>query len=137
MGETPSMYPNLSDQTQSRLNKINQIKDSFIPEIREKATMSKRLGNYTAAFDYFDKAVIVLSAMCGGISIAFFSSVIGTSVEIASTSFRFALPVTTGIIKKLLETTWNKKEKHNKTVIQTRSKLNSIETIISQASNRF
>ena len=105
MGETPSMYPNLSDQTQSRLNKINQIKDSFIPEIREKETMSKRLGNYIAAFDYFDKAVIVLSATCGGISIAFFSSVIGTSVGMASTSFRFALPITTGIIKKLLETT--------------------------------
>ena len=29
------MYPNLSDQTQIRLNEINKIKDYFIAEIRE------------------------------------------------------------------------------------------------------
>ena len=29
------MYPNLSDQTQIRLNEINKIKDYFMAEIRE------------------------------------------------------------------------------------------------------
>ena len=63
----------------------------------------------------------------------FFASVIGTPVGIASASFSFVFSITTGIIKKLLETTWNKKKNHNKIVILTRSKLNSIETMISQA----
>ena len=65
------MYPNLIDQTQFRLNNIIKIKDYFIPEIRERETMSKRLGKYIAAIDYFEKALIVLFATCGGVSIAF------------------------------------------------------------------
>ena len=30
MGEAPNMYPNLNDQQQFRLNKINKVKDYFI-----------------------------------------------------------------------------------------------------------
>ena len=41
--------------------------------------------------------------------------------------------LTTGIIKKLLKSARNKKSQHNKYVMLARSKLNSIETLISQA----
>ena len=41
--------------------------------------------------------------------------------------------LTTGIIKKLLKITRNKKKKHNKIVMLAKSKLNSIENLISQA----
>ena len=46
--ETPNMYPNLTasplnDQQQFRLNKINEIKDYFVAEIKERELMSKRL----------------------------------------------------------------------------------------------
>ena len=41
--------------------------------------------------------------------------------------------VTTGIIKKLLKVTRKKKKKHNKIVMLSKSKLNSIETLLSQA----
>ena len=42
------IYPNLnaillSDQQQFRLNKINEIKDYFVAEIKERELMSKRL----------------------------------------------------------------------------------------------
>ena len=50
------------DNHQFRLNKINEIKDYFIAEIKERELMSKRLSKYTASFDYFDKSLIVLSA---------------------------------------------------------------------------
>ena len=40
MGEASSMYPNLNDQQQFRLNKINEVKDYFIVEIRERDLMS-------------------------------------------------------------------------------------------------
>ena len=36
MGEASNIYPNLNDQQQFRLNKISEVKDYFIPEIREK-----------------------------------------------------------------------------------------------------
>ena len=42
------------DNQQFRLNKINQIKDYFIAEIKERELMSKRLSKYIASFDYFD-----------------------------------------------------------------------------------
>ena len=41
--------------------------------------------------------------------------------------------MSTGIIKKLLKATRNKNKKHNKTVMLARSKLNSIESKISEA----
>ena len=40
--------------------------------------------------------------------------------------------LTTGIVKKLLNITRNKKRKHDKILILAKSKLNSIETLISQ-----
>ena len=55
-------YLNLWDQTKFRLNEINKIMDYFNSEIQEVKTMSKSLSKYIAAFDYFDKALIVLSA---------------------------------------------------------------------------
>ena len=65
--------------------------------------MSKRLSNYIASFDYFDKSLIVLSATNGSISITSFGTVIGAPVGIASASFSFAFSVTTGIVKKPLK----------------------------------
>ena len=94
--------------------------------------MSKRLSKYIASFDYFDKSLIVLSVTTGSISIASFATVIGAPVGIASASFSLAFSICRGIIKKLLKTTRNKKKKHNKIVMLARSKLNSIESKISE-----
>ena len=57
----------------------------------------------------------------------------GAPVGIASASFTFIFSLTTGIVKKLLSITRNKKKKHDKILTLVKSKLNSIETIISQA----
>ena len=65
---------NLNNQ-QFRLNKINEIENYFISEIKERDLMSKRLSKYIASFDYFDKSLIVLSVTSGGISIASFATV--------------------------------------------------------------
>ena len=77
----------LSDQTKFRLNEINKIKDYFNSEIQERKTMSKRLSKYVAAFDYFDKTLILLSATRGGISIIYFTTVVVAPVGITSASF--------------------------------------------------
>ena len=135
--ETNNIYPNLSsnlsDDHQFRLNKINEIRDYFVAEIKERELMSKRLSKYIASFDYFDKSLIVLSVTTGSISIASFATVIGAPVGIVSASFSLAFSISTGIIKKLLKTTRSKKKKHNKIVMLARSKLNSIESKISEA----
>ena len=95
--------------------------------------MSKKLSKYIAVFDYIDKTLIVLFATIGGISIISFTSVIGIPAGIASESFTLIFSLTTGIIKKLLKVTRKKTKKNNKIVMLANSKLNSIETLISQA----
>ena len=62
--------------------------------------MSKRLSKYIAFCDYCDKSLIFLSTTSGSISIASFSTVIGTPVRIASASLSLTLSLFTGIVKK-------------------------------------
>ena len=57
--ETPNIYPNLNDQQQFRLKKINKIKDDFVAEIKEREHMSKGLSKYIASFDFFVKSLVV------------------------------------------------------------------------------
>ena len=137
MVQTNNIYPDLSatplNDQQCRLNRINEIKDYFVAENKGRELMSKRLSKYIASFNYFDKSLIVLSITTGSVSIASFATVIGTPVGIVSASFSLAFSISTGIIKKLLKTTGNKKKKHNKIVMLARNKLNSIENKISEA----
>ena len=131
--ETRNVCPNLNaillnDQQQFRLNKINEIKDYLVAEIKERELMSKRLSKYIASFDYFDKLLIVLSVTAVSISIVSFSTVIGVPVGMASASFSLAFSISTGIVKELLKTTRNKTKKHKKIVMLARSKLNNIES---------
>ena len=95
--------------------------------------MQYKISKYVAAFDYIDKILIVLSATSGGVSIISFTSIIGAPVGIASASLTLIFSLTTGIVKKLLNITRKKKKKHDKILMLAKSKLNSIETLISQA----
>ena len=58
--KTPNIYPNLnatpSNEQQFRLNKINEIKDYFLAEIRERELISKNLSKYIVSLGYFDKS---------------------------------------------------------------------------------
>ena len=125
----------LSEQTEFRLNEIRGIENYLYQEINQQKTYSKKLSRYVTIFDYIDKILIILSATTGGISIISFISTISTPVGIASASFTLFFSLTTGIIKKLLNITRNKKKKHNKILMLAKSKLNSIESLISQALN--
>ena len=128
--ETHNIYPNLNGQQQFRLNKINEIKDYFVAEIKERELMSKGLSKYIASFDYSDNSLIVLSATSDSISIASFTAAIGALVGITSASFSLAFSISTGIVRKLLKTIRNKKKKDNNVVMLAKKKLNGIESKI-------
>ena len=100
------MYLDLSNRANFRLNRINEIKDYFIAGINEWELMSKGLSKYFASFDYFDKSLIFLSVTNDGVSIASFANIIGAQIGGGE---------------------------HNKIVMLTRSKLNSIEKATSKA----
>ena len=106
----------LIGQTKYRLNEITKI-ENFNQEINQRKSCSKKLSKYVAAFDYIDKILIVLSATSGGVSIISFTSIVGAPVGIASASFTLIFSLATGIIKKLLSITRNKKKKHDKILV--------------------
>ena len=123
----------LSEQAKFWLDEISKTEDYFIEEINQRKSCSQKLIKYVTTFDYIDKTLIVLSATTGGVSIISFTSIVGAPVGIASASLTLIFSLTTGIIKKLLNITRKKKKKHDKSLILAKSKLNSIDTLISQA----
>ena len=123
---------NLPEQTQFRLNEVTMIADYFNSEIDQRKLRIGKLSNYVTSFDYIDKILIVLSATTGGGSIISFTSIVGAPVGITRASSTLIFSLTTGIIKKSLSITRNKK-KHDNILMLAKSKLSSIETLVSQA----
>ena len=110
-----------------------RLKIIFMKIVIKENHAVKKISKYVAAFHSIDKILIVLSATTGGVRICSFTSVVAAPVEIASAIFSLFFSITTGIVKKLLSTVRNKKKKHEKIFMLAKSKLNSIETLISQA----
>ena len=121
----------LNDLTKYRLDELNKIKDYFNAEIKERKDI-KKISKYIVAFDYADKVFNTLSASFGTLSIASYATVVGIPAGIAGASLTLIFTVTTGVVKTLLNITRKKKKKHNKIIALARSKLNIIETLISQ-----
>ena len=98
--------------------------------------MNNNTNKYNKVFirkdTYIDKALIVLGAITTGVSIISFTSVVGAPVGTASASFTLIFHLTTEIINILLNIARIKKKKHAKILILAKSKLNSIETLVSQ-----
>ena len=99
----------------------------------QRKSCSKQLDKYFTASDYIDKILVVFSATSSGVSIISFPSIVGAPAGIASAIFTLIFSLTIGIVKKLLTITRNKKKKHDKILMLAKTKLNSIETLISQA----
>ena len=124
--------PSAKHVTKYRLDEINNIKEYFNAEIKERKDI-KKISKYIVAFDYADKLFITLSASFGTLSIASYAAVVGISAGIAGASLTLIFTVTTGVVKTLLNITRKKKKTHNKIIALARSKLNIIENLISQA----
>ena len=100
---------NLNDQIKLTLNEINEIKDYFSSEIKERKII--KLSKYIAPFDYFNKALIILTATSEVISMISFTSIFRIPAGIVSTSFSLVFSLATGITKKVLNITRNKNKK--------------------------
>ena len=96
-----------------RLDEINKIRDYFNNEIKERKNIIKKLNKYLVGFDYLDKILIALPASFGTLSIASYTSVVGTTAGIAGSSLTLILTIGTGISKSLLNVTKKRKKKHN------------------------
>ena len=119
--------------TKYRLDEINNIKEYFNAEIKERKDIIKKITKYIVAFDYADKVFITLSASFATLSIASYATVAGIPAGITGASLTLIFTITTGVVRTLLNITRKKKKRHNKIIALARSKLNIIENLISQA----
>ena len=128
--------PSAKHVTKYRLDEINNIKEYFNAEIKERKDIIKKISKYIVAFDYADKLFITLSAsfislsiisLSGILSIASCATVVEIPAGIAGASLTLIFTVTTGVVKTLLNITRKKKKKHNSIIALARSKLNIIE----------
>ena len=97
----------------------------------KKKKIIKKLNKYLVSFDYLDKIFITLSASFGTLSIASQATVIGIPAGITSASLTLRLTIGTGISKLLLK----EKKQHIKIIALAKSKLNTIDTLLSSALN--
>ena len=123
---------NLTNQTKFRLDEISKIENYFYEEINQRKSCSKKLSKYVAVFDYIDQDLIVLSATSGGVSIISFTIIVGAPVGIASASLTLLFSLTTGILN-ITKYNKKKKKKHDESFMLAKSKLNSVEILVSQA----
>ena len=114
-----------------RLDEINKIRDYFDNEIKERKDIIKKLNKYLVSFDYLEKIFITLLASFGTLGIASQATVIG----IPGTSLTLIFTIGPGISKSLLKVTKKGKKKHNKIIELAKSKLNTIDTLLSSALN--
>ena len=91
----------LKDLTKYRLDEINNIKEYFNAEIKERKDIVKKISKYIVAFDYADKLFITLSASFGTLSMASYATVVGIPAGIAGASLTLIFTVTTGVVKVL------------------------------------
>ena len=122
-----------NDLTKYRLDEIDNIKEYFNAEIKERKDIIKKNSTYIVAFDYADKLFITLSASFGTLSIASYATIVGIPAGIAGAFLTLIFTITTGVVRRFLNITRKKKKKHNKIIALARSKLNIIENLISQA----
>ena len=125
----------LTDINNYRLNEINKTRDYFNNERNEREHIIKKLNKYIVSFDYLDKIFIALSASFGTLSISSHATVVGIPVGITGDSLTLIFTLSTGINKSLLKVTKKRKKKHNKIIALAKSKLNTIDTLLSSALN--
>ena len=118
-----------------RLDEINEIRDCFNNEIKERKDIIKKLNKYLVSFDYLDKIFMTLSASFGTLSIASYASVVGIPAGITGASLTLVFTLGTGISKSLLNLIKKRKKKHNKIIVLAKNKLITIDTLLSSALN--
>ena len=94
--------------------------------------MSRRYNKVCATPNYIEHFLILASTITGCISISAFATLLGIPIWIASSAIGLKLCVIAAGIKKYQPIIKKKKKNHDKTASLAKSKLNSIEVLISK-----
>ena len=93
----------------------------------------KSIKKVCRALNYFEHFLVFVSALSGSVSISAFVSLVGFPVGIASSGVGLKICAVTAGIKKFKSIIKEKRKKHDKIVSLAKTKLNTIEVLISKA----
>ena len=111
---------------------MKEVDNFLIAEINSTKSLIKVLNKYFIAPSYTDNNLLVLSGASSGVSHCLLTIDIGTTVGIGSTSISLVFLISHGVVKMFLKTMGKKKNKQRMIALLARSKLNSIERIVSK-----
>ena len=113
-----------------RLRNIDETKNYFLEEKSQNELMSKKYKKVCTTLNYIEHFLILASTITGCISISTF--LIGIPIGITSSAIALKICGIAAEIKKYKAIVKKNKKKHDKTVLLAKSKLNSIEVLISK-----
>ena len=116
-----------------RLKDIDKTTNYLIEEINRNELMSKKHKKVCTTLNYIEHFLILASTITGCISISAFVSLLGIPIGITNSAIGLKICAITVGIKKFKSIIKKKKKKHDKIVLLAKSKLNSIEVLISKA----
>ena len=116
-----------------RLKNIDETRNYLIEEINRNELMSKKHKKVCTTLNYIEHFLILGSTIAGCVSISAFASLVGIPIGITSSAIGLNICAVTAAIKKYKSMIKKKKKKHDKIVFLAKSKLNSIEVLISKA----
>ena len=112
--------------------KRDEIRNYLIEEINRNELKSKKHKKVCRVLSYFDNSLIVISTITGYVSISAFSSLVGIPIWDTCSAVGLKICLTTAGIKKYKSINKKNKKKHDKIVLWAKSKLNSVEDLISK-----
>ena len=116
-----------------RLKNLNETKNYLIEEINRNQLISKKHKKFCTTLNYIEHFLILGSTVTGSVSFSVFASLVGIPIGITSSAIGLKICVIIAAIKKYKSIIKKKKKKPNKIVLLAKSKLNSIEFLISKA----
>ena len=114
-----------------RLKNIDETRNYLIEEINRNELMSKKHKKVCTTLNYIEHFLILASTITRCISISAFASLLGIPIGNMSSAIGLKICEIAAGIKKYESII--KKKKHDKIVLLAKSKLNSIEVLISKA----
>ena len=103
----------------------------FLEEIGKNELMNRKCKKVCTTLNYIEHFLVLFSAITGSISISAFASLLGIPIRITSSAIGLKICAIAAGIKTYKSII--KKKKHDKIVLFAKSKLNSIEVLISKA----
>ena len=114
-----------------RLRNIDQTRNYILREIEQKELMSRKHKNVCTTLNYIEHSITLASTLTGSISISAVVSLIDIPIGITSSATGLKICAITAGIKKYKSIIKKKEKKDDTIVLLEKSKLNSIEALIS------